>query len=86
LNFDTSFLSPDRSLAIRFFPAVAGLIQFLDAFRRLYPKVGRSLHIEGRTQAAIRWRATKLRLRVEPGIRPNSPRPRAGRRAQRQEN
>jgi hypothetical protein len=55
----------------------------LETIRRLYPRHGRSLRIEGRTQAAVKCRATKLGLRVEPGIRPNSPRPPASGHARR---
>ena len=37
----------------------------IETIRRLYPKLGRSLRIDGRTHAAMLSRAAKLRLRIE---------------------
>jgi len=46
-------------------PSAAWTEAEIETIRRLYPKLGRSLRIEGRTRAAVKCRANKLRLRIE---------------------
>jgi hypothetical protein len=46
-------------------PSAAWTDAEIETIRRLYPKLGRSLRIDGRTHAAMLSRAAKLRLRIE---------------------